>query len=66
VGGLRTYRGVMRRSWSLAALALLILVLTGCQLHDTNKSCANEPGVAGGGTSVCTKPPPSQFNQMGQ
>jgi hypothetical protein len=24
-----------------------------------------EPGEAGGGVSVCTQPPPSQFNQLG-
>ena len=48
-------------------LGVLILVLTGCQLHSDNKKCVSEPGgAAGGGVSVCTKPAPTQFSQLGQ
>jgi len=50
----------------LAALALLAVVLAGCKLSNDNNNCVGEPGEAGGGVSVCTKPPPTQFNQMGQ
>jgi hypothetical protein len=60
----------MRRSSSLAAPAVLVVLLTlllaGCRLTSDSKNCAGEPGEAGGGVSVCTKPPPNQFNQMGQ
>jgi hypothetical protein len=60
----------MRRSSSLAPSALLalllVLLLGGCRLSSDSKNCAGEPGEAGGGVSVCTKPPPTQFNQMGQ
>jgi len=51
---------------SLTALTLLAVVLAGCQLNNDNKNCVGEPGEAGGGVSVCTRPPPTQFNQMGQ
>jgi len=57
----------MRRLSSLGVLAVLILVLTGCQLHSDNKKCVADPGgAAGGGVSVCTKPAPTQFSQLGQ
>jgi hypothetical protein len=62
----RIYRGAMRRTSLLAALALLAVVLAGCKLSNDNNNCVGEPGEAGGGVSVCTKPPPSQFNKMGQ
>ena len=51
----------------LVALTLgAILALSGCQLRNDTSNCAGEPGEAGGGVSVCTRPPPTQFNQMGQ
>jgi hypothetical protein len=60
------YRGAMRIWSALAVLALLAVVLGGCQLNNDNKNCMGEPGEAGGGVSVCTKPPPTQFNKLGQ
>ena len=54
----------MRISPYVGVLALL-LVLTACSLSNENKNCVGEPGEAGGGVSVCTKPPPAQFSQLG-
>ena len=48
----------------LAALGMLLAVLTGCSLSKDTKGCATEPGEAGGGVSVCTRPPPTQFDPM--
>ncbi len=60
----------MRSSRSAAALVVLVLALTvalsGCQLRNDSSNCAGEPGEAGGGVSVCTRPPPTQFDQMGK
>jgi hypothetical protein len=56
----------MRR---VSALALLVIVLTtGCSLtKDNGSGCAADPsGIGGSGTTVCTKPPPAQFSQLGQ
>jgi len=58
------YRGRMRRSCAFAAV-LAALVLGGCDLHK-DSSCATEPGLANGGETVCVKPPPAQFSQLGQ
>jgi hypothetical protein len=55
----------MRLPASLALVALLLALVAGCQLKNDNKNCVGEPGEAGGGVSVCTQPPPSQFNQLG-
>ena len=54
----------MRRSWPVAALLLLVL-LTGCQLEKKSNDCVNQPGLTTGGTSACSKPPPTDFNQLG-
>ena len=51
-------------SASLAALGMLLAVLTGCQLSKDTKDCASEPGEAGGGVSVCTRPAPTEFDPM--
>jgi hypothetical protein len=60
------YRGAMRMSSSLAVLALLVVFLPGCQLRNDSNNCVGEPGEAGGGVSVCTEPPPTQFDQLGK
>jgi hypothetical protein len=57
----------MRRRWFLAVLMLLALALGGCRLHPSKSdTCVGEPGEAGGGVSTCTRPPPTQFGQLGQ
>jgi hypothetical protein len=60
------YRGAMRAGWHVAVLVLLVVLLGGCQLKKSSSNCVNDPGVVTGGTSVCTKPPPTNFNQLGQ
>jgi hypothetical protein len=47
-------------------VGVLGVVLGGCQLKKSSNDCASDPGLTTGGTSVCTKPPPTQFNQLGQ
>jgi hypothetical protein len=54
------------RPSSPALLALLVVVLAGCQLHKDSNDCVTDPGMVTGGTSVCTQPPPPQFSQLGQ
>jgi len=56
----------MTRTAQLAALLLLVVLLAGCQLKKSSSDCTSDPGLVGGGTSVCTKPPPTQFKQLGQ
>lgn len=60
------YRGAMRLSSSLALLVLVVVLLPGCQLKSDSNNCVGEPGEAGGGVSVCTEPPPTQFDQLGK
>jgi hypothetical protein len=50
----------------LALGVMLVLLLAGCQLHTSTHACTNDPGLTGGGTTVCEQPPPSQFTQLGQ
>jgi len=59
------YRGAMRWSWSVVALVLLAALVSGCQLGKKSNDCVGEPGLTAGGPSVCTKPPPAQFSQLG-
>ena len=47
-------------------VVLMGVVLCGCALKKSNSNCSTDPGLTTGGTSVCTKPPPSNFNQLGQ
>jgi len=55
----------MSRARILGAL-VAILLLTGCSLKK-DSDCASDPsGLGGSGATVCTKPPPSQFSQLGQ
>ena len=55
----------MRRALVLALLATALLC--GCSLKANDSGCAADPaGVGGSGTAVCTKPAPTQFNQLGQ
>ena len=55
----------MRRALVLALLAAVLL--GGCSLKKNDSGCAADPaGVGGSGTVVCTRPPPTQFNQLGQ
>jgi hypothetical protein len=42
------------------------LALGGCDFKSKGNDCTTDPGLTTGGTSVCTQPPPSQFNQLGQ
>ena len=51
---------------SLAALGMLLAVLTGCQLSKDTTDCASEPGEAGGGVSGGTRPPPTEVDPMGK
>jgi len=56
----------MRRAWVTGAL-LVLLLAGGCSLKKDNSSCTADPGLtAGGGSKVCTRPPPTQFNKLGQ
>ena len=55
----------MRRASSVAVLWLLAGLLTGCQLNKSSNDCVSQPGMTTGSTSVCTKPPPPQFTQLG-
>jgi hypothetical protein len=55
----------MGRPSSVAVLWLLAVLLTGCQLDKKSNDCVSQPGLTTGGTSVCSKPPPSDFNQLG-
>ena len=56
----------MTKPSQLAALLLVVVLLAGCQLKKSSSDCTSDPGLTTGGTSVCTKPPPTQFNQLGQ
>lgn len=50
------------------ALTVLAAALTlgGCDLKSKHSDCTTDPGLTTGGATVCTQPPPSQFNQLGQ
>ena len=50
---------------SLVALALLG-ALGACDLKKDNGNCTTQPGFTQGNSQVCTKDPPSQFDQMGK
>ena len=56
----------MRRACALGAL-LVVLAASGCSLKKDDNGCASDPsGLGGSGTTVCTKPPPTQFTQLNQ
>jgi hypothetical protein len=55
----------MRRTWPLA-LALALSISAGCQLHKDSGDCVGDYSGAGGGSQVCTQPPPPQFSKLGQ
>jgi hypothetical protein len=56
----------MRRVCALGAL-LVVLLASGCSLKKNDSSCVSDPsGLGGSGATVCTKPPPTQFTQLGQ
>ena len=47
--------------------SLLVLLAGGCSLKKSSSGdCTTDPGMTGGGTAVCTKPPPSQFTELNQ
>jgi hypothetical protein len=56
----------MRWSAYLVVVALALIMVGGCQIKGDKSNCVGDDGGAGGGTQVCTKPPPAQFSQMGQ
>jgi hypothetical protein len=51
-----------------ALVALLLAAFAGgCDLgKDNSDSCATQPGLTTGGQTVCTQPPPTQFDPMGK
>lgn len=51
---------------SVAMLALVLVVLSGCQLKKGGNDCVSDPGMTTGGATICSKPPPPQFSQLGQ
>ena len=51
---------------SFAVLALAVVVLAGCQLKNDSNDCVTDPGMTTGGATLCSKPPPPQFRQLGQ
>jgi hypothetical protein len=59
------YGEEMRRTWPLA-VALALSISAGCQLHKDSGDCVGDYSGAGGGSQVCTQPPPPQFSQLGQ
>lgn len=56
----------MRWSASFAVAAVALVLVGGCQLKSNKSDCVGDYGGAGGGTQICTKPPPAQFSQLGQ
>ena len=51
---------------SLAVLALALVVLGGCQLKKDRGDCVSDPGMTTDGSTLCSQPPPSQFDELGQ
>ena len=57
----------MRTARSLFAVLLLVAAVTACSLKKADSGdCVADPSGAGGGTQICTKPPPTPFDQLGQ